>query len=582
MRLRLLRVVLLLLMAVNSAGISRAQEDGSGVITEINARSAASTTLDPLACQDEVCTRMTALMFPTLYAVDPSTRYPAEATPENNGLVIVASNVADSIQRLTLRDDLTWSDGKPITAYDVFYSYLAITSGRISTPYWGLSQHILAARPVGEFEIEFAYREVDCTLPFTTNFPVIPAHLYDAQFSILVQDYRFDAADEIIDWMQDWWEWYPPRLFDSMRDYDKVSAVSHGVFHVEGYYSQKAIRLLSENGQLAYVLADQNSPLNPVQLFLNGESNLLFNPPYEARDELLAAPDTQVSQYPGLTALYINLNLADPKEPLPAFDLAGEPLEQGAHPIFGDVRVRRALQLGIDVQTLIDVAYQGYGTPLAANQIPASWAFDETLAPFTYDPTAAGLLLTEAGWRDVNGDGVRECTHCLYGQRYQNLSFELLYPQELGLVAEFIANQLREIGVAVSLSSSTAEAILAVAGFQTYDTYLFTRTESFPVNPDQTGLFTQAGDRYPEGLNTGSYHNPRVEELMQQARTLPGCDPDERAAIYHEIQSILQEDQPYLWLFAPDEMVVASGGVQGFDPLPNAPLWNIRSWRVIR
>jgi ABC-type transport system substrate-binding protein len=59
------------------------------------------------------------------------------------------------------------------------------------------------------------------------------------------------------------------------------------------------------------------------------------------------------------------------------------------------------------------------------------------------------------------------------------------------------------------------------------------------------------------------------------------CDIDERAALYREVGPILQADQPYVWLLGQEDMAVARDGVLGFDPLPGAPLWNIRDWVVV-
>jgi peptide/nickel transport system substrate-binding protein len=100
------------------------------------------------------------------------------------------------------------------------------------------------------------------------------------------------------------------------------------------------------------------------------------------------------------------------------------------------------------------------------------------------------------------------------------------------------------------------------------------------VNPDQSILFTQAQDIISRGSNYGSYTNPQVEDLFEQARTT--CDTDEQADLYREAQAILQEDQPYLWLFVANDMVAVRGGVQGFEPYPNAPFWNMHEWSVTR
>ena len=68
------------------------------------------------------------------------------------------------------------------------------------------------------------------------------------------------------------------------------------------------------------------------------------------------------------------------------------------------------------------------------------------------------------------------------------------------------------------------------------------------------------------GGNTSSYVNPEVDALIEQARTLPGCDPVERGDIYKEIQRITHEDVAYDWTFVPNIWQTANKRVQGFEP----------------
>jgi len=62
---------------------------------------------------------------------------------------------------------------------------------------------------------------------------------------------------------------------------------------------------------------------------------------------------------------------------------------------------------------------------------------------------------------------------------------------------------------------------------------------------------------------------------------MPGCDSERRAGIYREITSILAEDRPYDFLFAPDNLLAANRRVVGPDPSPFAGLyWNVVDWYV--
>jgi len=67
---------------------------------------------------------------------------------------------------------------------------------------------------------------------------------------------------------------------------------------------------------------------------------------------------------------------------------------------------------------------------------------------------------------------------------------------------------------------------------------------------------------------------------MEQARTLPGCDPAARAELYHEIQALMQEDLPYVPLFDTEGMYAARTSVGGFSPFPSQLFWNVDRWTV--
>jgi peptide/nickel transport system substrate-binding protein len=245
------------------------------------------------------------------------------------------------------------------------------------------------------------------------------------------------------------------------------------------------------------------------------------------------------------------------------------------------VRVRQALQKAINVPELIAATVQGDGTPIAANQLPTSWAFNSDVKPTSYDPAAAKALLQEAGWFDVNGDRVIECYQCQYAKNGTPFTFTLLVDggsARLNVEADLIQRQLQPLGIVVNIQGGGD--VLRAAMNQTYDAYLTSWRESYPINPDQSRLFTTANDVVEHSFNGGSYSNPEVDKLFEQANTVPGCSTDARADLYRQIQAILQRDQPYLWLFAVNDMVAAKPNVKGFKPYPYAPLWNIDQWQV--
>lgn len=572
----------ILFVAIVMPIIAQQDDDkqGRGLIIEANIQNEAIGFLNPMACDSTVCERVRELLFPSLFAVDPATGLLTNAAEDNFGLVVDVQAPESNVHQLRIRDDLTWSDGTPITAYDVFFSYLATQVDFPRSEYRGIGREIEAARLVDEYTVEFAYREPDCTVLGNTNFPIVPAHVQDDDFVAFVDE--FEDADNINDWFEAFIDAYSADNFLGLYvvGIDNHPLVTAGSFELYEKHPE-ALRLSRNDGVQA--IAYNEGGFRALDGFLDGESNVVVNPPYERWAEITATPDIQVAEYTGQRWDAIVFNLASRNQPRNAFAANGALEDQGIHPIFGDIRVRQAIQKAINVQEVIDTVFLGYATPLVANQLPTSWAFNADLDPVGYDPYEAERLLYEAGWRDANRDGIRECTQCETTYTGRSLLFELIYPDtgQYGLIVEIIRRQLRDIGMDVSPFPVPPDTLRSGARSQTFDAYLATFVESDPIEVDQTHLFTRAGDVLRQGDNHGSYYNLQVELLMEQARTLPGCDVDARAEIYHEIQAIVQADQPYVWLYVPHEMTAAQGGVLGFDPYPSKPFWNIEDWVVI-
>ncbi|NDJ76934.1 MAG: hypothetical protein GYB65_11820 [Chloroflexi bacterium] len=584
--LRKVLVLVLLLTALLPTTAPVASQGGRGAIIEANPRGVEGLgSLNPLRCNRAACRRVTDFLFPWLLGVDPETK-----TFDGSGLTRSWETGADGVITFALREDLAWSDGTPITAYDVFYSYLSLASREIRSPYSGrVAAAITGAAPLDEHTIAFIYVDgVGCAALDYTQFPIIPAHVFEPEFAATAAAV-FDGGDARADYTS-WQEQQADRSFAWMRthSFDQYPTVTAGVFQIDGIQPPDYVRLLTPDGDLGFAYVDLPENRTAVELFLQGETNLLADPPFARREDIRAADDVQVFEAPGRTWLAISLNLADPWLPQGAVDDDGNPLDQGMHPVFGDVRVRRALQLAMDVERQIEVVTQGNGTALATYNLPAFWGYDDDLLPVPFDPRAAEQLLESAGWKDTNRDGIRECRGCLYAQEGARLSFDLAVPDStiynVELLATQIAQQAEDVGFMVTINSVDRGVATNVVRRQVYDAYMIEFTDGYPVNPDATlsALFSPAEDVLGYGLNFGSYNSPALDDVLAQARDLPGCDFAARAALYRQAQTILQDDQPYIWLFAPNEMLVAQGAVTGFDPYPHAPFWNVAEWVVVR
>ncbi|MCA9913332.1 MAG: hypothetical protein KC496_08275, partial [Anaerolineae bacterium] len=408
-----------------------------------------------------------------------------------------------------------------LTAYDVFFTYAAASSGDISSDYRNrLNSELLGIVPLSATELRLYLRANECTSLASINLPIIPAHIFDAEFAATAADFFVDGS------LAEYERWQDEMDYDFSaiirHPWDDAPTVSSGKFVWDEWQRGEYIRLRAVDGDLVYEMVDVPGSREEVDGFLAGESNIMIGLPYDRWGDVLAREDLQVTTYPGTAWEYLAFNLADPTEPASAFDKDGNPQEQGVHPIFGDVRVRQAVQRAINVQAVIDAAANGYGTVMSADQVPLSFAFDPALQPIGYDPLAAEALLEEAGWYTYGNSSVRQCRDCLYAEPESRLSVTLQYAsgyQGHYAAARVIAQQLQAVGFEVSFSESN----LTNAREQRFDLYLAAWGETYPIAPDHSSLFTSYSDILGSGNNIGSYNNPELSALLVEAQTRPGC-----------------------------------------------------------
>jgi peptide/nickel transport system substrate-binding protein len=582
-------VILMAILSVLLAPMrtAQAQEPGSGGIIVVGSNfynyggTTALGSLNPLRSDDYLTGRIASLMFPSVVGASPFTQYYGKVGEEGvyNTLATNWTISEDGlVYTFALRRDAMWSDGLPITATDVKFSFDAMASEQMESPYYGVYNYDPDYNPFGVKEIvvvdnytyQAVFKEANCgALGLAGTFPVVPSHVFgydgrpDFDFSVII-GHAFDTHPSVV---------YGPFQLDYLHYGEEIAL--------------KAVPTWADGPVIpdGIIFRDTSGPEDETARFLAGELDYIENPRScpTCITDIRAAPDVKVMSFSGRSWDNIGLNVADPNHPQPGLDADGNLIDQGHHPIFGDVRVRRALQLAIDVQAIIQGALNGEGTQMVSSLIPTSWAADPDLAPVPYDPVQAAQMLDEAGW-PIGPDGIRVCRGCKYALDGTPFAFGLVTNEgnpRREVIGTMVKDQLRELGIEVDFQTVDF-SVMGLHG-QTYDAAIFGWIEGFPQDPDQILMFGGPDNDFVQNsFNPISYANPEFMRLSKKALTLPGCDPTARADIYHQIQRLLQDDQPYLWLFTTNQFFAAHDNVIGFDPQPNTPWWNIHTWRVTR
>ncbi|HVO44548.1 MAG TPA: ABC transporter substrate-binding protein [Aggregatilineales bacterium] len=545
-------------------------QGGGGVIIEGNF-GGDPKNLNPIIGNDSASNEVYQFLFPSLNGVDPKT---TDIVPNAPGGLAAGWKISDDgkTYTVTLRDGLKWSDGQPITAKDVEFSWNAIINPAVGSPYTYIYTKnggtIDSMKALDDKTVEVKFSAVDCRALGNMGIRVVPAHLFKADASDMANS-PFNTNPNVT-WGPFQFKEYVPServTLVASPDYPDALSPDHKV---------------KPDGWIYKAVADQTVL---YQQFVAGETNFINGPTVSRRAELKKMTDKiTVYDFPGNSWDYLGWNLADPKNPQPAVDKNGKPIDQGHHPLFGDVAVRQALAKAVDVDAIIKTAVFGEGIRMPSAFIPASWAFDKTLPLIKFDPVEAGKELDAAGF-PMGPDGkVRVAKGAKYAKDGTPFKFTLLTNKgnsRRGAIVTIIQSQLKDIGVQVDLQILDFNTLLETMFHETFDAYVLGWLQSFPDDPDLTQILTGATDIISSAnSDAGSYNNPQVNDLVKKALTVPGCKREDRAAIYKQIGKIVQDDQPYLFLFAVNGEYAAQKTVQGFDPLPSQPYWNIDTWTV--
>lgn len=541
-------------------------------------------TFNPLYYGDGTSGVIVSQMYPSIITINPQNGLEEPNLPGG-----MASgwefNEDGTVVTISLREDMFWSDGTPITAHDYVYSATVVRSGEIDSPREAMWETLADGTPAGgkisdivaldDYTVEVTFSTADCVaFSDINNVSVVPRAEFEAAFG---DDYASMLDDPLR---------LPEVVFGPFGDPEFAPGERVSLLPVEGY---------SDN-DLGYVVPNEYIYLNipdssvAVERFLAGEVTYLAVPPAR-QDEIENDSNFQTYRFDGNSFTFFAFNTADPENPQPGLDENGDAVDQGIHPVFGDVRVRQAIGMAFDQQAMLQGILEDKGTLIATHTTPNSWVDDNDLA-YTFDTDMALELLAEAGWVDDDSDPTTPlvCDGCLYATEVDPefagspLEFELLIGSgsETGEnIAIFFDSQLEDIGITVDLQVVDFNSVLVpnMLG-QTYDMVQLAWSLAFPIDPDVSRFYGPAADVPGGGFNFVSYNNERLNEILEEARTVPGCDQDTRAALYEEAQQILFDEMPYLYLYAPSSLTAVQNTVTDFNPTPVSRVWNQDVWFI--
>ncbi|XJZ27015.1 ABC transporter substrate-binding protein [Bacillota bacterium Lsc_1132] len=435
---------------------------------------------------------------------------------------------------IKLNKDAKWTDGKPVTAEDVEFTFNLIANPKVETAVGGNISTleglgVTGKLPEGQSKIPSLKVVDDHTVQFKTKQPVDSNYIKEMIGTKIITLPKHVLKDIA-----------PDKL--AQAPFMQKPTVSSGPFNFENYkkdqyveYSANADYYLGKpklQKLFVKIMAAPNlvAQLQTGEIHMNSSGG---NGGIAAQDldtvKKIKNVNTEIQKSLGFQTMQFNTKtIKDPK-------------------------VRKAIVYALDRQQIVDKLLRGNGEVIDGPYTSVSPYLDKSLKPIPYEPEKAKQMLKDAGW-DFNkpirfvvpiGNKVREQS------------------------ANIIAENLKAVGLKVETTTYDFPTIMQKGKAGDFDLLLigFTLT----LDPDYSILYGLNGT-----YNFMKYDSPKSEELLNQAKVEP--DQAKRKAIYFELQKIWDEDVPIITLYSPNEIVSISKNVTYGGPKLFGTHYNLQKW----
>ena len=208
-------------------------------------------------------------------------------------------------------------------------------------------------------------------------------------------------------------------------------------------------------------------------------------------------------------------------------------------PFFKDRRVRQAMTCLTDRETMVEHLTRGKGAVVAGTFYIYGRQNDPSIQPWPYDIKKAAALLDEAGWVDTDRDGIRDKDGIPFRFKYSYVAGNVSAEQ----MARLLKDEAAKVGVEVIPNPMEWSIFIGNVNDRNFDAVELMWGGVIESDPYQIFHSSQIQGR---GNNFVSFNNPQADELIERARR--ELDEEKRYALYHQFHRILHEEQPYTFL----------------------------------
>lgn len=435
-----------------------------------------------------------------------------------------------------LRKDMKWSDGEPITAQDFQWTYDQVVKPENEFPYLSQLDFITSYKALDDYTLEIKIDEIYAPAlgQMSGLITPLPKHIWENL------DWKDPEKNPEIN---------SPSVVSGPYKLKEWKRDQYTVFEANDNYWYKGRPNIDQH--IIEIVPDSDIAYEKMK---SGESDTGVITP-ENLEEARHLDNVTVYEWWPAAAIwsYIGLNM---REGFPTHDL----------------RVRQAINYAIDKQLLTDQVMLGQGKRLCSIYPETSWVYNPDVPCYDYNPDKAIELFQEAGYTYQDGK--------MLDKDGKQLTLKFIYGPNTSKTAELIAvtvqDYLHKIGVETDIGALEWASFLEATNAVEPDWDMYIGAWRATIEPHI--MYTiWAEDNIPN-LNSVAYINKDVEAMFKEAGKT--YDTEFRKQKYQEIQRIIAEDSPYVFLFYRKAWSGQNNRIKGIIPTALGIGWNQEDWYI--
>ena len=443
----------------------------------------------------------------------------------------------NNIYKFTLKDNLKWQDGKPLTSYDIEFTFKVL----MDKTYTGTFER-------DNFNVYGWKNYRDGITENIEGFKIIDDKRFEIKFESLnaKKNYYFERIKPIA--LHIYGVNYSQGKANELEKYNKTP-FGNGAYKFVEYIDGEELRLVANEfyykgkpkiKNLIFRIVNHG---NQLELIKNGDIDIIRKSVLAVEDNIkiinnMEFVEAVITDYLGYGYIAINHK----------------------EPIMQDKNLRKALVYGLDRESIVNASFgRKFGNVLdiPINRNSPFYPKNEDFYKYSYDPEQAKKLLEDSGWR-VGKDGIREKDN-------KKLVLKFLINtsnKESDILVPIMIDNYKDIGIELVVEQMEGKTLLqkqndAKEGkFSYHLAFLFTPFAN--SDPDSSSRFSTNGPS-----NRISYSNYKVDKLLNDA--LNEFDESKRIDLYGELYKELSDDLPYIFLYEKKNLDVYSVRVKGME-----------------